>query len=251
MLTRRALLSSGLATFALACSREAKKSAAPSWPRQTSREGVDFIELFPHGATEESPILVAIHGRGDRPENWVDTYRSFPHAARIVLPRAFTPFGSGFSWFDLHDGMSDEELGAAVGAAETRLWKGTVALTGAKKIFVTGFSQGGILSFAIASRHADAVAYAFPVAGSCPGPLLPKAGAPIAPLVAFHGTADPVIEFRWGRAAVDTFKERGGDARLRAYPGVAHSMTAEMHADLESEITAAMTGASRSPARDK
>ena len=69
--------------------------------------------------------------------------------------------------------MTDEQFGAEVGASEARLWKGVAKLAGKRRPIVTGFSQGGILSFAMAARHPNEVRYAFPVAGSCPGPILP------------------------------------------------------------------------------
>lgn len=216
------------------------RSTSPSWPRRTKHEGVDFIELFPGDANESAPLVVAVHGMGDKPDSWIETWKTFPAKAQIVLPRAFTKYGDGYSWFELRDGMSDAELGAEVGAAEAKLWKGIAKLAGPRRVIVTGFSQGGILSFAMASRHVDKVAFAFPVSGSCPGPLLPKDDAKAAPLIAFHGTNDNVLAFKWGQSAVNAFKERGNDATLKVYPGVGHTMTPEMRADLWAEIQKAL-----------
>lgn len=240
MLSRREFL---LGIGVVGCSR----SKAPlAWPRTTVHEGVSFIELFPGGADESSPIVVAVHGRGDRPERWVDTWRELPAAVRIALPRAPTPLGDGFSWFPLSNGMTDDDLGAAVGAAEEKLWRGVAALAGTThRLLVTGFSQGGILSFAMASRHPDAIAHAFPVAGSCPGPLLPKNGSRAAPITAFHGTEDDVLQIRWAREAVNAFREQGNRAELREYPGVRHALPDAMRADLWSAIVSALP---RSPA---
>lgn len=255
MLSRRELLGGGLAALALrapllgaaavggglgglgGCARS---KARITWPRRTRHEGVEFIELFPSDADESSPLVVAVHGMGDRPEHWIESWRSFPAKVQIALPRAFTRHGDGFSWFELRDGMSDDELGAEVSASEAKLWKGVASLAGARRILVTGFSQGGILSFAMASRHADRVAKAFPVSGSCPGPILPKNNARTAPLVAFHGTHDQVLAFKWGKAAVDAFRQQGNDAVLREYPGVGHTITSEMRADLWAELARAI-----------
>jgi phospholipase/carboxylesterase len=176
----------------------------------------------------------------DKPDNWIDSWRTFPAKAQIVLPRAFTKYGEGYSWFELRDGMTDAELGAEVGASEEKLWKGIAKLAGARRVIVTGFSQGGILSFAIAARHAGQVVYAFPVSGSCPGPLLPKDKAKAAPLVAFHGTSDNVLAFKWGQGAVNAFKEQGNDATLKVYPGVGHTISPEMRADLWAEMQKAL-----------
>src|SRR6185295_16566116 len=125
-------------------------------------------------------------------------------------------------------------------AAEARLWKGVAHLAGARRPIVTGFSQGGILSFAIAARHPDAVAHAFPVAGACPGPLLPKDRARAAPILAFHGTDDHVLDLQWGREAVHAFQEQGNVAAIKEYAGVGHTMTREIHDDLWKAIVSAL-----------
>jgi phospholipase/carboxylesterase len=242
MLSRREALGAGLSlatAFAfggVGCAR----SNTPAWPRRSKYEGVDFIELFPGSAGETSPLVVFIHGMGDKPDNWIEWWKTFPGKAQIALPRAFTKYGEGFSWFELREGITDAELSVEVGAAEEKLWKGIAKLAGARKVIVTGFSQGGILSFASAARHPDKVAYAFPVSGSCPGGLLPKNKARAAPLVALHGTADNVLAFKWGKGAVDAFKEQGNEATLKEYPGVDHVMTPEMRADLWAEVQKAL-----------
>lgn len=241
----RAGCAGGLAALGLpACSRsrgtEEAKDAAPSWPRRAVHEGVEILELFPNGADESSPIVVAVHGRGDRPDNWVEGWRSFPARVRVALPRAFDPFSDGFSWFPLMASMSDAELGVAIGGAEERLFRGLAKLAGGRRMLVTGFSQGGILSYVMAARRGGIVAKAFPVAGMCPRALLPRAGAPAAPVVAFHGTEDRVLAIEGGRAAVEGFRAHGTEAALREYPGVGHAMPPALRAELWSEIAKAL-----------
>lgn len=246
MLTRRHVLlglgavAIGGAPLVSGCTRA--RSGAPSWPRTTTHEGVEVIELFPRGADEGAPLVVAIHGMGDRPDRWVETWRQFPRRVEIALPRAFDAYGDGFSWFAFEDGMTDEQFGAEVGAAEARLWRAIAKLAGRRRAIVTGFSQGGILSFAMAARHPGEVVRAFPVAGSCPGPLLPHDRSRAAPLLAFHGTADRVLDVKWGREAVRAFKEQGNEADLREYDGVGHAMTERMRADLWAAIAQALPG---------
>src|SRR5262245_7392115 len=137
MLTRRDLLR-GLGVLVLgdiACNRgHSSRPTRPTWPRKTTYEGIEMIELFPGDADERSPLIVAIHGMGDRPEHWVEDWRRFPAKVHIALPRAFDPYGPGFSWFQFEDGMTDEQLGAAVGTAEARLWKGIAKLAGDRRV---------------------------------------------------------------------------------------------------------------------
>src|SRR4051812_15394743 len=75
MLRRRFLLAVGVGVAGC------NKGAAPhalDWPRKSAHRGIEFIELFPNNADESAPLVIAIHGRGDRPEHWVDTWRTFP-----------------------------------------------------------------------------------------------------------------------------------------------------------------------------
>lgn len=201
-----------------------------------------MTELFLEGADESSPLLVAIHGMGDDPARWVEPWRAFPGRVHLALPRAFHRHGGGFSWFQFEPGMTDAQFGQAVGAAEARLWRGIAKLARARRVLVTGFSQGGILSFAMAARRASELIGAFPVAGSCPGPLLPDEGAPSAPVRAFHGTADQVLEIKWARETVRAFKARGSDAELREYEGLGHSISPELRAELWRAIGDALPG---------
>ncbi len=251
MLTRREVLRDGAIWLALAgaaCDRSAPppppegpkeapaRPRAAEGPRTRTIEGVVLHELFPAGGDESSPVVAAIHGRGDHPLRWVETWRSFPRAAHVVVPRAFTPFGDGFSWFELRPGMTQEEIAAALGEAEAKLWPAIAKVAGTRPITVTGFSQGGMLSFAMAARHGDRVARAFPVAGACPASLLPPPSQKAAPVVAFHGTSDPVIAFAKGKDTVEALAKSGHEATLRAYPGVGHTITAEMHTQIWQEI---------------
>ncbi|MBX3222955.1 MAG: dienelactone hydrolase family protein [Labilithrix sp.] len=242
MLSRRRMLlglgAAAVVPHTAGCTRA--RSSPPPWPRTTTHEGVEMIELFPRDADEGSPLIVAIHGMGDRPDRWVADWREFPARVQIVLPRAFDPHGGGFSWFRFEDGMTDAEFGAVVGSAEERLWRGIAKVAGKRRAIVTGFSQGGILSFAIAARHPGEIVRAFPVAGSCPGPILPQNKARAAPLLAFHGTADRVLDVKWGREAVNAFKEQGNEAELREYEGVGHTITSRIHEDLWDAIRKAL-----------
>lgn len=246
-LTRRQVL---LALAALpACTKKeapdggaaASSASAPSWPRTTKHAGVEMIELFPSGADEASPLVVAIHGMGDRPEHWVEAWRHFPARAQIVLPRAFTPYAGGFSWFPYAPDRSEDELGVVLGDAEARLWPAILEVAAGRRAIATGFSQGGMLSFTIAARHADVVTHAFPVSGACPPALRPKGKA--APLFAFHGTADPIVAIARARDAVAGFRAAGNQAELKEYPGVGHTVSPEMRADWYAALQKAITAA--------
>jgi phospholipase/carboxylesterase len=249
MLTRRQFALALAGSCIAGCTKKQEPPPSPSqeattkptWPRTTTHAGVEMLELYPSDADEKAPLIVAIHGRGDRPQHWVEGWRSFPARAEIVMPRAFTPWGDGYSWFKLDESMSDEAISAEVGAAEAKLWPGLLELAAGRKMVVTGFSQGGILSFVLAARHADVVTHAFPISGACPKGLLPKENA--APITAFHGTVDNVIPIQWDRAGVEALKSSGHQVELREYEGIAHSISPQMRQDWRAELVKAISTA--------
>ncbi len=233
-LSRREALAAIVPLVAMSCRRNpTPHGEPPASPRRASYEGVEAIELFTGGADESAPIVVAIHGLGDQPENWVPTWSAFPGRARIAIPRAFHPASGGFSWFPIKlDQLDEPALAETVGAAEERLWRSLSRLAERRRLVVTGFSQGGILSFVLAARRGDRVAHAFPVAGFCPEPLLPKEGQRAAKVVAFHGLEDNVIGIDRSRRSVAAFRSKGHEATLREYAGVPHAISAAMRAEL-------------------
>jgi len=206
-----------------------------------SHAGVDFKVLVPKkDADDKYPLFVAIHGLGGAPEHWVEPWGTFPGKVQIALPRGFDKHEEGHSWFPWTTNMKDEKLATHVVAAEERLWKGIAALAAGRKIVVAGYEQGALLSYVIAVRHADAVLASFPVAGACPEGLFPKDKTKAAPIIAFHATADDVVSLTSDRASVDAFKAQGNRAELREYPGVKHSPSDKLHADLNDEILTAL-----------
>jgi phospholipase/carboxylesterase len=98
---------------------------------------------------------------------------------------------------------------------------------------VTGFSQGGALTLALATHHLDDVGAAFPIGGWLPPSIAPSAPAGLPPIVALHGEADARVPIGPTRDAIAALAVRGARAELKAYPGVGHTISAEMHRDLE------------------
>ena len=94
---------------------------------------------------------------------------------------------------------------------------------------VTGFSQGGVLSYTLAATRADVIVAAVPIAGVYPTALPePQRRRGALKLRAFHGTSDARMPFADAERSVARFTARGVDARLASFPGVGHSVSAQM-----------------------
>lgn len=214
--------------------------------------GLEYLEVVTGGAVaaDPLPIVVAMHGLGDNPESFRLLLDDLPARARIVFPRGPMPHGpDGFSWFDFHsdDEEGSAELGAGIRAAAERVAKLVVALRqkdgGPATAIVCGFSQGGMLSFALAAGHPDLVAVAIPVSGYLPSPLWPTERPKIRPLpkvLALHGEADKLIPVESARWSVEALRSNGYDGNLRSFPGVGHALSPPMRALLTASVVTAV-----------
>ncbi|HEY4180253.1 MAG TPA: dienelactone hydrolase family protein [Kofleriaceae bacterium] len=194
-----------------------------------------WILQFPNGADDTSPLVVAMHGMGDTNFNFSRAFAGFPGKAELLFPRGPLPSGDGFAWYPRS--RDDDAQTTAIRAADATLWPAVMKHARGRPIIVTGFSQGAVMSYALAALHPTDIVHAFPVSGRLPAPLLPTTAA--APVTAFHGTADPVIPVDMDRETNAAFKTAGGSTEIREYPGVEHHMM-DMAPDVFAQIAAAL-----------
>jgi polyhydroxybutyrate depolymerase len=69
-----------------------------------------------------------------------------------------------------------------------------------RRVYATGMSNGGMMTYRLACDLSDRIAAAAPVAGALVLPSCTRARA--VPLFHFHGTADPLVPYNGGYAAV-------------------------------------------------
>jgi phospholipase/carboxylesterase len=192
------------------------------------------------------PMVVAVHGLGDRPEDFVTLFDALPFPARVVALRGITPYGEGFTWFP--PGEADRDPAAFL-AATRAIAADLSALTrrfptcGAPVL--TGFSQGGMLTLAVAAHAPSALRAAIPLAGRLPSSALPTA-PPTAPLpwvTALHGMSDARIAFDAGDESVRALRRLGFAATMRPFAGVGHTVSPAMRAVLFDELRRALGNA--------
>jgi phospholipase/carboxylesterase len=198
---------------------------------------LDYIEVLTGAAQAEDtlPLVVFIHGLGGRPESLIPFVEVFGEKARVILPRAPTPWGRGYAWFGrsqnknrspLSDGMADSAKRIAnllSYLAETKPTRGRPILA--------GFSQGGMLSYAVATSHPQTIGLAIPISGLLPKPLWPKEigdAASYPRIRALHGKADNIVPINDARDTVSHLKQVGLDATLLEYPLVPHTISRAM-----------------------
>lgn len=207
----------------------------PQWVDHEA-SGLRVLRFPSVGST--APLVVAMHGLGDKPEAF---QRMLAHEAGRVnlhVPAGPLPRGSGHSWFNIRAAQDDAELAAGVAraAAAVAAYIADVRQPG-QPVVVTGFSQGGMVSFALALSHPELVDLALPLGGFLPTALRTGTAGPEAPrIVALHGADDTRIPTRSAEESVAWLAEAGFTAAIETYPGVGHGVSPPMRARIGEEL---------------
>jgi polyhydroxybutyrate depolymerase len=146
---------------------------------------------------EPAPLVFSLHGLTMTPASMELMAQWDPVADRegIIIAR---PAGVGASnGWDL-TGTKDFDLMKAI--IEDVNAK---ACVDRKRIFATGFSHGGFMSFSLACRLGDIFAAVAPNSGA--GSAARGCVARAVPVYAFHGDADSVVSYSSGKSAVDSW----------------------------------------------
>lgn len=188
---------------------------------------------------EPLPMVVMIHGLGDRPRHdWFGAADAVTTPMRLIMPQAPTPHHGGFAWFPFRVGDNEPRaLARGIAAAADELAR-SIALLRARRPtvgrpIVAGFSQGGMLSYALALRHPELIELSHPIAGLLPEPLWPAngpSGKRFPRIAAMHGDADRIVPIEPARRLHAHLRDLGYEAELREFAGVAHHMTPAMEA---------------------
>lgn len=97
------------------------------------------------------------------------------------------------------------------------------------RLYLTGLSQGGFGTWALAAKHPDLFAAAAPICGFGDPNMAPELAK--IPLWVFHGAADPVVSPEKDQQTVDAVKAAGGDIQFTLYPGVGHDSWDNAYSD--------------------
>ncbi len=208
------------------------------------RHGLEYEELVTGGGDPDAPLplIIAAHGLGDRPDRFKKLFLELPFAARVIVPRAPGEYHKGYTWFATefaegrvksmdYEDMRDSAQRLAWLAEDLAAQWPTVG-----KPVITGFSQGGMLSFVVAASYPESVVGAIPMSGIWPQEMRPegplKHTVPLPQVVALHGQEDLRVPFAAAKESVEALKELGVDARLQSYTYLTHRISAEMRASL-------------------
>jgi phospholipase/carboxylesterase len=226
--------------------------------------GIHYLEVVTGGADANAalPMIVALHGNGAFPRLMEQALLTDPgttaHPAAIFDTPARCIFLRGTQdaqtpglarWFSItaNEALSSPDQLAALSAQiierSDEVAAAITALAATRptigKPIISGHSQGGILTYALAIRHPELFAAAVPVSGWLPKPLWPKTSADPAAralkIIALHGERDKIVSFDGSKAGVEQLLRRGYDVELQVFPAAGHAL-APMLAQLRDEL---------------
>lgn len=218
--------------------------------RAFEAEGLRVLEVVLGDADfdEPLPMVLLLHGRGDRPRVPGGPFGRAPTAMRLILPRAPTPLGTGFTWLPVS--ITERKTALLASSLATRAAQLVALVEGLVeerptlgKPIVAGFSQGAMLAFTLALQHPESFSVALPAAGWVPPYLMPDVSPPPERRVrirTLHGTVDPIVPIEPTLEVVARLQELSWDIELEPFDGVAHTMSQEMNARFEEWLEEAL-----------
>ncbi len=196
---------------------EFKVMAADSKPLVMVPDGLD--------PQQPAPLIIAMHGYGDTVENFARVWKKAAEdrGAILVLPRAVRSAGTGFQWGEVNE--ADWLLTRALDAATAQ------HNIDPRKIVLTGFSQGGYMSYNLGMKHRDRITGVIPVAGQYTRSLAEApANGPRPRVYIMVGSEDR--EEGSNRLAHRDYRAVGMRVELVVYPGLGHTFPENSDAEL-------------------
>lgn len=209
---------------------------------------LQHIAKEPETINSHTPLLILLHGYGSNEQDLFSFSSELPEEALIISARAPQNLGmGGYAWytinFDATGGkFSDtEEAKTACKTIATFITQlqEKYSIT-SEKTFLIGFSQGCILSCAVALNYPEKTQKVVGLSGYILSDILPKnlSEKDYSKLDFFisHGTADQVIPVDWARKISPFLKQLNIKHQYKEYP-VGHGVSPQNFYDFKQWIT--------------
>ena len=193
---------------------------------------------------DKNPLLVLLHGYGSNEEDLFSFATELPDEYYIISARA--PYNmqyGAYAWYAINfdadqNKFSDHEQAKISRDLIARFIDELIQTypIDAKNVTLVGFSQGSILSYAIALSHPDKVQRVVALSGYVSEPILEEnyLRNDFTKLKIFHshGTVDQVIPVEWARKTKPFLEKLGIHSTYKEYP-VGHGVAPQNFYDFK------------------
>lgn len=202
-----------------------------------------YLVREPQTITSKTPLLILLHGYGSNEQDLFSFVPTLPEDWLVVSFRApFSTNYGGYSWFDI-DLMNTENRIDVQQAQESKsaILENILKITNHyglthNETHLCGFSQGGILSYALALQNPElfskvACMSCYPEEKMLTNMAKNKKKLEQLRFFISHGIDDAVIPMEWGRKAADMLYNLGCYFSFREYMS-GHGVNQKNYMDL-------------------
>jgi phospholipase/carboxylesterase len=191
-----------------------------------------------------SPLLVLAHGYGSHEGDLFGLHPYLDDRFIVVSARAPLTLSDGaYAWYPLDwraDGtiVPDETEASASLARLTQFVEAARQIYNAGSVYLAGFSQGAMMSQALALSRPDLIAGAVLMSGRTLNLLrdAPPTGKLWPPFLITHGTQDQVVPVAEGRFSRDFLTGLGAQVDYHEYP-MPHTISESSLGDVDAWLT--------------
>lgn len=183
----------------------------------TNNSTLHYEIRYPKIQTENPPLLILLHGYGSNEMDLFSFADELPDELLIISARAPLSLGyHSYAWYTIH---FDQQNGKFSDVEEAKKARDLIAIfideitekyrVNKDKIFLLGFSQGTILSYAVALNYPEKIKYVIALSGYINEDLSPdnihnKLYRKLDFFIS-HGNSDQVLPVNWARMAPEIF----------------------------------------------
>jgi len=191
---------------------------------------LEYLVRQPKINIAKPPLLLLLHGYGSNEQDLFSFAEELPDELLIISARAPLSMGFGsYAWYTIHFDSTDGKFSDIPEALKARdaianFIDEVIANfeVDTKNIFLLGFSQGTILSYAVALNYPGKIQHVIALSGYINSELLPesleKEKYKNLDFYISHGSVDQVLPVDWGRKASPFLNTLGIKNSYQEYP---------------------------------
>jgi phospholipase/carboxylesterase len=207
-------------------------------------EGFKYVEIVRNteNVRVDLPVIIGFHYSSSTPQEAANDYDQITIPVRIILPQGNFRKRAGYTYFPVDyyskDTLSQISISKQI-VDSIAVFVNTIGDKYNRKPIVSGFSQGGDLSFLLAVYYPDLITAAFPLAGYIHSKRWTDEGLQkqkLTPIFIYQGEEDKIVPVAYSRNEVNTLKKYF-TISLKTYSGLGHDFSPAMKNDYADIMT--------------
>ena len=191
---------------------------------------LEYLVREPKIRLGKNPLLLLIHGYGSNEEDLFSFAKELPEEYYIISARApYNMQHGSYAWYAINfdadpNKFSDNDQARSSRDLIANFIDELIAIypIDTENVTLIGFSQGTILSYAVALSHPEKIQRVVAMSGYINPEILEenylKNSFSNLKIFSSHGTADQVIPVEWGRKAKPFLENLGIKTTYKEYP---------------------------------